>query len=149
MWLCKQGHDFVVIGRSPAYPNPTLPEFQVRHFDPVVDTPNLNFTNPTRRDATMLPGKGWLIVAFQNDNPGAWLFHCHIAVRNSSLIIFQDHFANMTLNRKWHASMGLSVQFLERKNEIRNLTFIEDNCKAWQTYVDTNPPWHPKNDSGI
>ena len=80
----KQGHDFVVIGRSPALDNTNLsdPMKTVQHFDPVLDTPNLNFTNPTRRDATMLPGKGWLIVAFRNDNPGAWLFHCHIAVSN-------------------------------------------------------------------
>ena len=52
--------------------------------------------------------------------------------------------------KQWHASMGLSVQFLERKGEIMDkmdLNFIEDNCKAWQSYVDTNPP--PKNDSGI
>lgn len=86
--LCvKQGHDFVILGRSPALDGPTLnnPMTPVRHFDPVLDTPHLNFTNPTRRDVTMLPGKGWLIVAFRNDNPGAWLFHCHIAVSNMNL----------------------------------------------------------------
>ncbi|KAK1782350.1 multicopper oxidase-domain-containing protein [Copromyces sp. CBS 386.78] len=132
--LHLHGHDFVVVSRSPALDDSVLNDAMtpVRHFDPVRDAPGMgNFTNPTRRDATMLPGKGWLIVAFRNDNPGAWLFHCHIA---------------------WHASMGLSVQFLERKNEIKDvmdLDFIEDNCKAWQSYIDTNPPWQPKNDSGI
>ncbi|KAJ4406503.1 hypothetical protein N0V85_004493 [Neurospora sp. IMI 360204] len=129
----SEGHDFLIVGRSPALDGPTLLNAMtpVRHFDPVLDTPHLNFTNPTRRDVTMLPGKGWLIVAFRNDNPGAWLFHCHIA---------------------WHASMGLSVQFLERKDEIKkkmDLNLIVPNCKAWQAYIDTNPPWHPKNDSGI
>ncbi|KAH7630041.1 multicopper oxidase-domain-containing protein [Sordaria sp. MPI-SDFR-AT-0083] len=124
------GHDFVVIGRSPAEVQPVRDDVIQQHFDPVNDTPKLNFTNPTRRDATMLPGKGWLIVAFRNDNPGAWLFHCHIA---------------------WHASLGLSVQFLERADEIHkmDLSFVEDNCKAWQGYIETKPLWHPKNDSGI
>lgn len=81
--LCKkQGHDFVIVGRSPAPDNPGLSDAMMpdRHFDPVLDTSSLNFTNPARRDVTMLPGNGWLIVAFQNNNPGAWLFHCHIAV---------------------------------------------------------------------
>lgn len=41
----------------------------------------------------MLPAGGWLVLAFETDNPGAWLMHCHIA---------------------WHVSEGLAVQFLER-----------------------------------
>lgn len=43
--------------------------------------------------------------------------------------------------------MGLSVQFLERKDEIKekmDLNLLVPNCKAWQAYIDTNPPWHPK-----
>lgn len=35
----------------------------------------------------MLPGGGFLAIAFKPDNPGAWLLHCHIA---------------------WHASSGMS-----------------------------------------
>lgn len=151
----KQGHDFVVVGRSPALDNAGLNQLPqvVRHFDAEVDTPKLNFTNPARRDATMLPGLGWLIVAFRNDNPGAWLFHCHIAVSHNLFTpSFPCRFANITTKQQWHASMGLSVQFLEKKDEIKsamNLDFITDNCKAWQSYIDTNPLWQPKNDSGI
>jgi drug/metabolite transporter superfamily protein YnfA len=26
----------------------------------------------------MLPGGGYLVLAFVTDNPGAWLMHCHI-----------------------------------------------------------------------
>ncbi|KAK3492712.1 Cupredoxin [Neurospora hispaniola] len=127
------GHDFIIVGRSPAPdgPGPSDAMMPARHFDPVLDTSSLNFTNPARRDVTMLPGNGWLIVAFQNNNPGAWLFHCHIA---------------------WHVSMGLSVQFLERKNEIKekmDLNSLVDNCNAWQSYIDTNPLYQPKSDSGV
>ena len=25
-----------------------------------------------------LPSRGWLVIAFPTDNPGAWLMHCHI-----------------------------------------------------------------------
>ena len=77
----------------------------------------------------MLPAFGWLTVAFRTDNPGAWLFHCHIA---------------------WHASQGLSVQYLERASEIpsaMNLNEITPNCNAWRSYSPT-AIW-PQSDSGI
>jgi len=112
------GHDFLILGRSPALANPfgTPP----RPFNPAADTASLDFTNPVRRDTTMLPGNGWLVVAFRSDNPGAWLFHCHIA---------------------WHVSQGLSVQFLERVGDIKGtvkLEEIEGNCRAWESYYPTS-----------
>jgi len=55
-------------------------------FNKDTDIGSLKFDNPPRRDATMLPGFGWLSVAFRNDNPGAWLFHCHVAVRLSTYL---------------------------------------------------------------
>ena len=57
----------------------------------------------------------------------------------------------LTKSMQWHASLGLSVQFLERADEIHkmDLSFVEDNCKAWRGYIETKPLWHPKNDSGI
>ena len=38
----------------------------------------LQLDNPTRRDVAMLPGNGHLVLAWETDNPGAWLVHCHI-----------------------------------------------------------------------
>jgi FtsP/CotA-like multicopper oxidase with cupredoxin domain len=89
----------------------------------------LNFNNPIRRDVAILPADGWLVIAFKTDNPGAWLMHCHIA---------------------WHVSMGLSVQFLERKDEIRDVIKLDElkpTCDAWRKY-QPNAIW-PKNDSGL
>ncbi|KAL2106341.1 hypothetical protein VUR80DRAFT_6870 [Thermomyces stellatus] len=71
------GHDFFALGRSDALPNPIGQTF--RPFDPATDTGKLRFDNPTRRDTTVLPALGWLALSFRADNPGAWLFHCHIA----------------------------------------------------------------------
>lgn len=39
----------------------------------------LQFANPMRRDTFMMPAGGYAILAFQTDNPGIWLLHCHIA----------------------------------------------------------------------
>lgn len=77
----------------------------------------------------MLPGNGWLVLGFVNDNPGAWLMHCHIA---------------------WHASQGLSVQFLERAQDIptaMDLSTITPNCDAWNSFYSTDPT--PQMDSGL
>lgn len=106
------GHDFLVLGTSA--PN--------AGFFTTADIPSLNFTNPTRRDVTMTPPKGWNVLAFKADNPGAWLFHCHIA---------------------WHASNGLSLSFLERASELKlQITTAQqkayaDNCAAWNSYFDS------------
>ncbi|OLN86479.1 Laccase-2-like protein 3 [Colletotrichum chlorophyti] len=89
----------------------------------------LNFENPMRRDVAQLPGDGWMVIAFTPANPGAWLLHCHIA---------------------WHASMGLSVQFLSQKNEIASslsLETLSSTCDAWRKYYPTS--YYPKIDSGL
>ena len=122
------GHDFVVLGRSPD----VQPGSQQRFVFSAADLSRLRGNNPTRRDVTMLPAKGWVLIAFKSDNPGAWLFHCHIA---------------------WHVSGGLSVQYLERPNELRqritpaDRTMHDNNCNAWRAYWPTNP--FPKGDSGL
>ncbi|KAF4780802.1 Laccase-2 [Colletotrichum scovillei] len=71
------GHDFVILDSG------------TTEFDPKNYTINRN--NPPRRDVALLPVNGYLIIAFQIDNPGVWLMHCHIA---------------------WHASGGLALQGL-------------------------------------
>jgi hypothetical protein len=79
----------------------------------------------------MLPPKGWMLIAFKTDNPGAWLMHCHIA---------------------WHVSGGLSVDFLERVSELRSGISASDasnfnnNCAAWNSYFPSSDP-NPKSDS--
>ncbi|KAK0648653.1 laccase [Cercophora newfieldiana] len=123
------GHDFVVLGRSPD----ATPASQTRYvFDAAVDKFRLTGANPVRRDVAMLPARGWLLIAFKTNNPGAWLMHCHIA---------------------WHVSHGLSVDFLERANDFRNglsaadKAGFNDNCNAWRTWWATAP--FPKEDSGL
>ncbi|KAK4145141.1 laccase [Dichotomopilus funicola] len=123
------GHDFLVLGRSPDVPPGSNQRFT---FDPTVDLPRLRGSNPVRRDVTILPAGGWLLLAFKSDNPGAWLFHCHIA---------------------WHVSGGLSVDFLERPNDLRQQITPGDRddfnrvCDEWRAYWPTNP--FPKVDSGL
>ena len=84
----------------------------------MIDQSMLKSDNPIRRDATMLPSFGWLLVAFETTNPGSWLFHCHIA---------------------WHLSAGMNMLLLERPDELVQLDGslpdeVRDTCvkfNAW------------------
>ncbi|KAK4235140.1 laccase-2 [Achaetomium macrosporum] len=108
------GHDFWVLGMGSGT------------FDG--NTAAFNMANPSRRDTAALPGNGYLAIAFQLDNPGAWLTHCHIA---------------------WHASQGLSLEFVENQAQIAadptDRGVFDDICSSWSMF---NPVF-PQDDSGI
>ena len=89
----------------------------------------LNLNNPPRRDVAMLPPAGHLVLAFQTDNPGAWLMHCHIG---------------------WHTSEGFALQFVERQAEIAGITdsdMVKGNCDSWGAFHEQSGI--EQDDSGI
>jgi FtsP/CotA-like multicopper oxidase with cupredoxin domain len=131
------GHDFWVLGQGTGTYDST--------------TSNLTLTNAPRRDVVMLPGAGYVVIAFYTDNPGvssstffplslqrlanlilfpqAWLMHCHIA---------------------WHTSEGLAVQILERETELVGLidsSVLNSTCEAWETYTSEDDV--VQDDSGV
>jgi len=111
------GHDFYLIAQGTGTFN--------------ASTVNATWTNPPRRDVAMLPAAGHLVIAFETDNPGIWLLHCHIA---------------------WHVSGGFLLQFLERKDDLLRrfnpAGAWNDTCAGWNSYVasDIDPP---QLDSGL
>lgn len=54
-----------------------------------VDESKLNKINPLRRDTVTAPPLSWVVLRYAVDNPGVWVFHCHIEVSNikSEIII--------------------------------------------------------------
>jgi FtsP/CotA-like multicopper oxidase with cupredoxin domain len=96
------GHDFHVLAQGTGtYDDATV---------------TLNFDNPPRRDTAMLPASGYLVLAFETNNPGAWLMHCHIG---------------------WHTSEGFAMQFVEQYDAIAAITnndTLTSNCDAWKTH---------------
>ncbi|KAI1344897.1 multicopper oxidase [Xylariaceae sp. FL0016] len=100
------GHDFFVLGQE------AMATYE--------DASSLNLVNPPRRDVAMLPASGYVVLAFQNDNPGAWLMHCHIG---------------------WHTSQGFALQLVERRSEIAAITnkqTLDDTCTAWNKYATSS-----------
>ncbi|EEU37368.1 uncharacterized protein NECHADRAFT_86298 [Fusarium vanettenii 77-13-4] len=85
----------------------------------------LKFDNPPRRDVALIPSGGYLVVAFKADNPGSWLFHCHIA---------------------WHASSGLALQIMEREEDLKKL-MTEKRLRETRRICENWDLWYsnPKN----
>jgi len=47
-------------------------------------TPKLNFKNPSRKDTVSVPRRGYVVLRFRSDNPGIWMFHCHVLFHQAS-----------------------------------------------------------------
>lgn len=54
--------------------------------------------NPLKRDVATAEGFGWTLLRFVADNPGVWLFHCHMI---------------------WHSEAGMAMQFISRLDDLR------------------------------
>lgn len=72
--------------------------------------------NPNRRDTIRVDAEGFSIIRFRADNPGAWIFHCHI---------------------DWHLESGLAVVFVEAPNVAQERMILPqafvDICEAGGT----------------
>ncbi len=67
--------------------------------------------NPPKRDTVAIMANSYAVLRYVANNPGVFLFHCHI---------------------EWHVEMGLTATIIEAPDKLRGLTFPEDhinNCK--------------------
>ncbi|RXW21107.1 hypothetical protein EST38_g4717 [Candolleomyces aberdarensis] len=62
------------------------------------DSDTFNFENPVRRDVVSIGGVGqFAVIRFVTDNPGPWIFHCHIEPHLSVglAVVFVEDFENI------------------------------------------------------
>ncbi|KAI9672072.1 MAG: hypothetical protein M1831_001885 [Alyxoria varia] len=109
------GHAFQVIARSaeeagPYVHNETFPQ------------------KPMRRDTVLVRPNGNFVIRFRSDNPGVWLFHCHI---------------------EWHVVSGLTVNFVEAPLELQKQLTVPDNhyqaCREAETAYKGNAAGNTEN----
>ncbi|KAL2020766.1 hypothetical protein VTK56DRAFT_7964 [Thermocarpiscus australiensis] len=95
------GHNFQALWRSPD---------DAGTFADSAVTPSQFPTIPMRRDTIVLRPNGNLVLRFRSDNPGVWLFHCHI---------------------EWHVASGLMATFVEAPLHLqRTLSIPADHVAA-------------------
>ncbi|GMP46171.1 hypothetical protein CsSME_00014430 [Camellia sinensis var. sinensis] len=63
------GHSFYVVGSG------------VGNFDNETDPKSYNLIDPPKLNTIRVPKKGWVTVRFIANNPGVWLWHCHLLRR--------------------------------------------------------------------
>lgn len=89
------GHDFQVVARSAddagdfaGFGNTSLPAI------------------PMRRDTLLVHPNGHFAIRFRSNNPGIWLFHCHL---------------------EWHVDSGLIATIVEAPLELQKTLVLPDN----------------------
>ncbi|XP_010553369.1 PREDICTED: laccase-8-like isoform X2 [Tarenaya hassleriana] len=48
------------------------------NYEPSRDVGKLNLVNPQMRNTIGVPPGGWVVLRFVANNPGVWMFHCHM-----------------------------------------------------------------------
>ncbi|KAK7920872.1 hypothetical protein PG985_008894, partial [Apiospora marii] len=106
------GHQFQAIHRSAA-------------DEGTFDDTNATMTDfpkiPMRRDTLSLEPNGNLVLRFKADNPGVWIFHCHL---------------------EWHVASGLIATFVESPKQLQETIKLPqdhlDVCAAGHVPVSGN-----------
>lgn len=83
------GHAFQTLIRS---------EEEAGDYDPNNATDRNFPETPMRRDTMLVRPNGHLVLRYRADNPGVWIFHCHI---------------------EWHVASGLIMTFVEAPEQLR------------------------------
>jgi len=108
------GHDFQVVARSAdsagVYEN------------------NVSLSSmPMRRDTVLVEGAGYVVIRFRSDNPGVWLFHCHI---------------------EWHVDSGLVATMVEAPLKMQEFITVPqdqyDLCTAQNIPIAGNAAGNTK-----
>ncbi|KAI0141391.1 multicopper oxidase-domain-containing protein [Pestalotiopsis sp. NC0098] len=100
------GHKFFVLGAGHGY----FPGYDKLGFQPqgrgLLDPSDRSpVENPLSRDVATAEGFGWVLLRFVADNPGVWLFHCHMI---------------------WHSEAGMAMQFVSRLDDLRNMSLPDE-----------------------
>lgn len=97
MWVLGAGH-----GYFPGYETLDLNDEGKGLLSPAISKV---VDNPVKRDTVVAEGFGWVLLRFIADNPGVWLFHCHVI---------------------WHSEAGMAMQFLSRVDVMKGWELPED-----------------------
>lgn len=87
------GHVFQVIERGEGVPDDQSPVA----FDPENHAEYPEY--PMIRDTVYVNPQSYIVLRFKADNPGVWMFHCHI---------------------EWHLEQGLAIILIEAPEDIQN-----------------------------
>ncbi|XP_014604884.1 PREDICTED: L-ascorbate oxidase-like isoform X2 [Polistes canadensis] len=110
------GYQFRVIGMERLSKNVTIDE--IKRLD-AAGKINRKLDHAPLKDTVTVPNMGYTIIRFYADNPGYWLFHCHI---------------------EFHAEIGMSLIFKVGDHEaMQQVPHGFPRCGDWKQSSDENP----------
>lgn len=120
------GHNFQIVQKSPAF---TVQDDDEAASGPVPynkSAPLMPFpSTPLIRDTVVLESNGHIVLRFKADNPGVWIFHCHV---------------------DWHLEQGLAAVFIEAPLVLQEREQLSQNynqtCAAGDISVIGNAAGH-------
>ncbi|AEY95290.1 FABR228Cp [Eremothecium gossypii FDAG1] len=98
------GHNFQLVQKSPASISEDGETVRYNESAPVMPYPEF----PATRDTVVLEPNGHIVLRFRADNPGVWIFHCHV---------------------NWHMEQGLAAVFIEAPHELQAGDPLSDNYR--------------------
>lgn len=119
------GHSFRVVGMRRLANETTIDE--VKAFDEA-GLLKRNLKNAPIKDTVTVPDGGYTVIRFKADNPGYWLFHCHI---------------------EFHVEVGMALVF--KVGEHKDMSPVPKNFPTCGSYMPDNMLEHattekPKDD---
>ena len=66
-------------------------------------------SKPPMRDTVAVMPNSYVVLRYKAQNPGVWLFHCHI---------------------EWHVEMGLTATIIEAPDRLKGMKFPDDHIDA-------------------
>ncbi|SCU83499.1 LADA_0C11804g1_1 [Lachancea dasiensis] len=104
------GHNFQVVQKSPSFLED--PSGNGEDGEPIPynsSSPLMEFPDfPMRRDTVVLEPNGHIVLRFVANNPGIWMFHCHV---------------------DWHLEQGLAALFIEAPLQLQANEALTENFK--------------------
>lgn len=86
------GHTFQLVARSEGTDDEANPQiYNEKHHGKFPE-------HPMMRDTVMVNANGYIVLRFKAENPGVWLFHCHV---------------------DWHLEQGLAITLVEAPLEMQ------------------------------
>ncbi|CCK70564.1 ferroxidase FET5 KNAG_0E03050 [Huiozyma naganishii CBS 8797] len=105
------GHNFQIVQKSKAFNQDEegiLPQEQItvpyNESNPLMKFP----ARPMMRDTVVLEPNGHVVLRFKANNPGVWIFHCHV---------------------DWHLQQGLAAVFIEQPDILQTRETLNENYK--------------------
>lgn len=116
-WREKHGHNFYVIDIYESPPGSTrwgsYNPWATSSDGQTTTTHPYNLSKAVLRDTVQILRRGYAVLRFKADNPGVWLFHCHVMwhlAGGMAMLIEHGSGSGENAHQPWLAAEGMECR---------------------------------------